>query len=155
MALFEKTVDGLNEFRDNINEIIANAILDNKREIIAVNVATIHSEGKLPEGETIQRTNKPYRVYSPGYTKFKQKLGIYQGHVDFTLSGNLLKSFDIIIEGTTVVHTAKKVSGDWDIVSLFRDVYGDFLGLSDEQWQEIAEAYLIPEINTQLLKIWQ
>ena len=155
MALFNETIKGLQDFNDNIKQFIGKEIITNKRDLIAINIANIYSEGKGSEGQKLERNDKSYSIYSPGYTKFKKKLGLYQGHVDFHLTGGLLESIDVVLEDNTVVFTAQKINGSWDIISLYTEKYGDFLGLTDDEWKDVTETILVPAINNYYLKIWQ
>lgn len=154
MEPFDSIILNTRELKDNALNIVNVALVENKENIIDINRGKIYNKGIGVDGGKLKRKDKGYSVYSKPYEKIKREANLYQGHVDFNLSGEMLETMDLKIDGFMVYITAKKIENDWDLISLFKDYYGEYLGLSDNEWEVVAEKYLLPVIYDKILKIW-
>lgn len=154
MEPFNSIVIGLNTFKDKIEEIALNAIIENKQSIISINIDRIFREGKNSEGIKITRNDKPYDVYSSPYEMKKRSLGLYQGFIDLSLSGKYLDSYDLKIEGSKIRITSNRNVNGFNLSEYLPTKYNDIEGLSDEEWFLIAKNIIVPMIYNELLKAW-
>jgi hypothetical protein len=107
--------------------LIESAVID------LVTKRQIYEQGILPTGDPIRPLDKTYPVYSSMYELYKTQLGIYQGHVDLSLTGQFLKSWSMHYYADGFEIKAGNVQRDGkNLTEELRWRYGDFEGLTDE-----------------------
>ena len=110
----------------------------------------IHRKGQMPDGSKIRPLDRTYPVYSSMYEAYKSQLGLYQGHVDLSLTGEFLKSFHIKYHPDGFEILAGDVRRDGkDLTSELRWRYGDFEGLTEDSMDRLR-AMLLPVLIQKL-----
>lgn len=154
MEPFDSIISNTKDFKSRVIEVVTEELLKNETAIIEMNIKKIHFQGKTINNTSITRRDKDYPIYSEPYTRIKTNLGIYQGFIDLTLDGEYLRSYKMRIEGTLIYIEGEKTVRGFDLANFIREKYGDVEGLSDKDWQEVAEEFLTPKINDEILTIW-
>ncbi len=149
----------LKKFLNNIisldqNAILRSAITKNEKAIIRLNtMEQIYKQGITSEGNLIRPKDKSYPLYSVQYTNRKKRLGILQGHIDLSLSGAYLKSWQILQQAGSYKITGQRyVTGGFQLGEHLVSRYGNIEGLTDENMNIVKNKYILPAINKAVLK---
>ena len=82
--------------REQIAELAAQTILENKTDIIGLVIHQQYDEG-------VDSLGNPLRSYFPAYQHSKELAGLYRGKTDFNLTGEYHATLDLAIAGDTFV----------------------------------------------------
>lgn len=102
----KKTQKDLNRLIENLKFVLSGvgqsklffeSIEENEKKLIELNTRDqIFRRGVRSDNKKIKPLHRAYPIYSKGYTVFKKSLGKFQGHVDLSLSGRYLKSYELV-----------------------------------------------------------
>ena len=82
------------QVRSNILGLAGEVMLENKDPIVALVIEQQYDKG-------IDGNNEPLKPYTRNYAKKKSKLGVLQGHADYSLSGAMQAAMTLTIDGDT------------------------------------------------------
>lgn len=154
MQPFDSIVARLEEFEKNTIRYIGDTLEENDSSIISMNVSRIYDLGLRSDGKRIKRRDKTYRTYSKEHTRKKKKLGIYQGHVDLSVTGDYLDDFDFQVKGDIVdVYNDHRKNG-FELAAFFRRKYGKIEGLTTEQWADVNKNIITPKLAQKYASLW-
>lgn len=112
---------------NNVNLLVRfllTAIYKNEK-LITVRVTDRIYKGKRADGQNIKPLKKPYPIYSQGYEKYKKEKGKYQGHVDWSLTGEYLKGVRIKTDKKSIYIEGDKEVGKWLLSDVLEKLYGN------------------------------
>lgn len=150
---FSEIISGLKNFNANAWGLVADSIQANEQEILKINTDRLYDKGLDSEEEKLKNQYASYSVYSKPYTKVKKKAGRYNGHVNLKLSGKYLKAFELKTTDTVVDIDVNE--GQADLDAILADMYGQNIqGLTEKEWQEVVEDYIMPYLMVEFNKIF-
>lgn len=135
IELFLQTLQNL-----NLNELIQKVVKDNENQLVElITQEQIYKKGIDGTGNRIK--GKKWEVYSPVYTKEKASLGLYQGYVDLSLSGEWLRSWYISFDsdGFTIM-SGVVMTDEGNLGTKLMKQYGSAIeSLTDENKGKLVE----------------
>lgn len=154
MVIFGEIAKNLKTFNANAWGYVASALNDNSEAIVKINTDRLYSKGTDNEEVLLKNKKASYKVYSPGYTKKKKRLGLYNGHVNLKLSGEYLDSFELEANDTVVDIDVNPNNADLD--AILQTLYGmNIQGLTVKEWALVVDRFIIPRLIQELNKVFK
>jgi hypothetical protein len=127
--------------KENIYKLITKAIRKNENKIIAlVTRDQIFKDGIKVTGQKIRPKGKPYSIYSQGYTRIKKRLGLFQGHIDLSLTGDYLRGFKIeYVTDGIFVKNDNFMKGSFNLSDHLRGFYGEYEGFTEQNTNRVVD----------------
>lgn len=146
MSTVAQVRERLQDARSKILEIAGECMVDNKAAITALVVNQQYEQGT--DGKNIA-----LKPYSPPYKKRKEKLGVYQGHTDYSLTGKMHGEMELIVDGVTYEITSATQVNGYNLADLLKKRDNDTaFELTDENkvnaWEIIK-----PDFMTKLSEV--
>jgi hypothetical protein len=154
MAIFGNIISGLSTFNANAWAYVAAELNNNSEAIAKINTDRLYTKGKDSEDKPLRNKLASYKVYSPGYTKKKKRLGLYNGHVNLKLSGEYLDSYELRANESIVEIDVNP--GNADLNAVLQYLYGlDIQGLTEKEWNRVVSTFIIPRLLLELNKAFK
>lgn len=128
-----KLINKLKSLKTQIIPIADNVIMDNKSQIISLQLGQMAFKGEDSEGDKLRyqkpRKGKTKGVYSAGYSNYKSKRGGQTRYVDLKLNGDFYKSIDVVNPDRGLI----KIKSEDDKFGILTSNFGEnILGLNTE-----------------------
>lgn len=128
-----KLINKLKSLKTQIIPIADNVIMDNKSQIISLQLGQMAFKGEDSEGVKLRyqkpRKGKTKGVYSAGYSNYKSKRGGQTRYVDLKLNGDFYKSIDVVNPDRGLI----KIKSEDDKFGILTSNFGEnILGLNTE-----------------------
>lgn len=128
-----KLINKLKSLKTQIIPIADNVIMDNKSQIISLQLGQMAFKGEDSEGDKLRyqkpRKGKTKGVYSTGYSNYKSKRGGQTRYVDLKLNGDFYKSIDVVNPDRGLI----KIKSEDDKFGILTSNFGEnILGLNTE-----------------------
>jgi hypothetical protein len=129
----EQLITKLKNLKSRVGIIADEVIMDNKSQIISLQLGQMAFKGEDSEGDKLRyqkpRKGKTKGVYSAGYSNYKSKRGGQTRYVDLKLSGDFYKSIDVVNPDRGLI----KIKSEDDKFDILTSNFGDnILGLNTE-----------------------
>jgi hypothetical protein len=129
----EQLITKLKNLKSRVGIIADEVIMDNKSQIISLQLGQMAFKGEDSEGDKLRyqkpRKGKTKGVYSAGYSNYKSKRGGQTRYVDLKLNGDFYKSIDVVNPDRGLI----KIKSEDDKFDILTSNFGDnILGLNTE-----------------------
>ena len=129
----EQLITKLKNLKSRVGIIADEVIMDNKSQIISLQLGQMAFKGEDSEGDKLRyqkpRKGKTKGVYSAGYSNYKSKRGGQTRYVDLKLSGDFYKSIDVVNPDRGLI----KIKSEDDKFDILTSNFGEnILGLNNE-----------------------
>ncbi len=145
MKLFEKKIKAVKQFQKRTDEIVLDAIEEQKHIVFAMNFHDqLDQDGVNSDNVQLQS----YNPYSPAYLKRKQQQRKYRGYVDLRQEGNFAQSGKLNRRPKEIEIDNTDFKKDY-LVGMYGE---EILGLTDDNLEIMKEEFVQPKLVEELRK---
>ena len=111
----------------------------------------IQQKGNSVSGRMTTKSKKPDGVYSKGHKKTRDKRNLQTSHVDLTLSGDLMRNWQLLSSDTKSAEIGFMNDSESDKAKYLEDYYGQIFALTKDEENTVIETFN-SEIETTFVK---
>ena len=133
MATVAKSLENIQALQKRFGTVFQDVIKENSGFILNLQRKQL-MQGIDIEGKNLKHSDKPYPVYSPGYTRKKKKAGKYTGVINLNFEGDYHKGFFVTVENfkEAQINAPEAIVNGFNLSEGFREWYGNFEGLTEQ-----------------------